>query len=245
MPSLKALVLMPSTSFIGRLPRIIGYGGFSFAGIRVRDFNSDLAETARHRRKKIRLPIIINGAGPAGLTLAIGLKKAQIPFEICESKRYDLPSRQRRNHVAILSQRNLDILSRLLQTPDSKLLSSMVIFEQAKAPDNVNIDQPIHTEALMEILRHQTPVHYGFRLEKEGISCLESVVTSRFREGEYLREFQGSLVVGADGIFSAGKICTVRLGYFIKYSCSQRPFWHLGLACHHVRLDGSDITEVL
>ncbi|CAF9923772.1 MAG: hypothetical protein ALECFALPRED_002543 [Alectoria fallacina] len=46
-------------------------------------------------------------------------------------------------------------------------------------------------------------VNYGFRLEHESISCLESVVTSRHDFGDKVRTFEGSLLVGADGIFSA------------------------------------------
>lgn len=48
-------------------------------------------------------------------------------------------------------------------------------------------------------------VNYGFRLEHESISCLESVVTSRHDFGDKVRTFEGSLLVGADGIFSAGR----------------------------------------
>lgn len=57
----------------------------------------------------------------------------------------------------------------------------------------------------MELLRRQVRVNYGFSLEHEGISCLESVITSRYRVRETIRTFQGSLLVGADGMFSAGR----------------------------------------
>jgi len=56
----------------------------------------------------------------------------------------------------------------------------------------------------MEMLRQHVPVHYGFKLEREGISSLASVITSNYITGQTVRTFQGSLLVGADGKFSAG-----------------------------------------
>ncbi len=55
-----------------------------------RGVDRDFASTAPKERRHVRLPTLINGAGPAGLVLAIGLKNAKIPFEIYERHRYDL-----------------------------------------------------------------------------------------------------------------------------------------------------------
>lgn len=57
----------------------------------------------------------------------------------------------------------------------------------------------------MERLRRRVRVNYGFMLEYQGISCRESVVTSRYAHGQTVRTFEGSLLVGADGTFSAGR----------------------------------------
>lgn len=60
------------------------------------------AQFTEGTRTRIRLPIIINGAGPAGLVLAVGLQNAKIPFEICEAQRHDLNSKPRRNQISLL-----------------------------------------------------------------------------------------------------------------------------------------------
>ena len=80
--------------------------------------NYDFASTTPIQRAHLRQPIIINGAGPAGLILAVGLKNARIPFEICETHRHDLPSRPRRNHVSILSSDILKPLRDFLRVPE-------------------------------------------------------------------------------------------------------------------------------
>jgi len=56
----------------------------------------------------------------------------------------------------------------------------------------------------MEMLRQLVLVHYGFKLEREGISSLESVIASKYITGQTVRTFQRSLLVGADGIFAPG-----------------------------------------
>ena len=155
---------------------------------------------------RVRDPIIINGAGPAGLMLAIGLQRANIPFEICESHRHDLPSKPRRNHMSQLSRGIVQYLKALLQAKTyQSFLRRIVLDPEAIPTDPWYHDHNIYTEALMELLREQVPVNYGFRLERSGISCLESVVTSEYHVGKTIRTFQGSLLVGADGIFSTGK----------------------------------------
>lgn len=171
-----------------------------------RGVNYDFASTAPVERAYVRRPIIINGAGPAGLILAIGLKNARIPFEICESHRHDLPSRLRRNHVSILMSDVFEPLRQFLRVPNSKSFLDEIVLNPPKSGRLVARryeDYPISTESLMKLLRRQVRVNYGFRLEHEGISCLESVFTSRYNFGDSIRTFEGSLLVGADGMFSA------------------------------------------
>lgn len=122
----------------------------------------------------VRDPIIINGAGPAGLILAIGLRNANIPFEICEQHRHDLPSRQHRNHVSLLSKDVLNFFKKYLIHP--REFGSFLGKIGVNAPDP-GLGTPYHdylikTESLLEVLRQKVHVNYGFRLEHEGISCL-------------------------------------------------------------------------
>lgn len=164
---------------------------------------------ARHmpiHGRHVRQPIIINGAGPAGLILAIGLQNAGIPFEICETHRHDLHSAPRRNHVSILSSQLLRPLRELLRFPSHKsFLKQIAINPPVSRKEVRGHDHPINTEVLMQLLRRQVPVNYGFTLDREGISCLETVVTSRYLVGETIRIFEGSLLVGADGTFLRGR----------------------------------------
>lgn len=96
-------------------------------------------------RTRVRDPIIINGAGPAGLVLAIGLQNANIPYEICERHRHDLPSRPRRNHVSLLRKSMFNNLTTLLKFPDRWLLLRTIL-ANAPIPDlNAPFqDYPIH-----------------------------------------------------------------------------------------------------
>lgn len=170
------------------------------------DANFDFARTTPTHRTTVRQPIIINGAGPAGLILAIGLKNAGIPFEICESHRHDLHSGPRRNHVSILSSQLLRPLREFLRFPNYKsLLKQFALDPPASRDDAKRHDHSINTEVFMQLLRRQVRVNYGFRLERDGISCLESTVTSRYLVGETIKILEGSLLVGADGTFSAGR----------------------------------------
>lgn len=172
--------------------------------------NHDFASTAPKERRNIRLPILINGAGPAGLILAIGLQNAKIPFEICEKHRHDLQTRPRRNHVSILSSYILKPLKDFLraQTYRSFLTDIALKTRSSTVRDARNHDHSIHTESFLEMLRQHVPVNYGFNLEREGISSLESVITSQFITGQTIRTFQGSLLVGADSVLSAGNAPT-------------------------------------
>jgi len=172
-----------------------------------RGVDHDFASTAPKERRHVRLPTLINGAGPAGLVLAIGLKNAKIPFEICERHRYDLQSMPRRTHVSMLSRYILKPLKDFLraQTYQSILNDDIALSPLPPgAGDARKHDHSNHTESFMEMLRQHVPVHYGFKLEREGISSLESVITSNYITGQTVRTFQGSLLVGADGKFSAG-----------------------------------------
>lgn len=170
------------------------------------DANYNFTRITPRERRPVRQPIIINGAGPAGLILAIGLQNARIPFEICETHRHDLHSRPRRNHVSILSSELLRPLREILRFPSYKsFLKEIALNPPATGVKARRHDYSINTEVLMQLLRRQVRVNYGFRLEHEGISCLESVITSRYLVGETIRTFEGSLLVGADGIFSAGR----------------------------------------
>ena len=138
--------------------------------------------------------------------LAIGLQRANIPFEICESHRHDLPSKIRRNHMSQLSSNIVQHLKKFLRARFySSFLRRIVLYPYAIPTDPGRHTHDVYTEALMELLREQVPVNYGYRLERSGISCLESVVTSDYHVGKVIRTFQGSLLVGADGIFSAGE----------------------------------------
>ena len=155
-------------------------------------------------RTYFRHPIIINGAGPAGLILAIGLKNAGIPYEICERHRHDLPSKPRRNYPSLLSPGTLKSLKAFLRAPSSRsILDKIAVNIPAPRADDGQLQHYVKTESLLELLRRQVPVHYGFTLSYEGITCLESVVTSRFVVDGTIKTFEGSLVVGADGKFSS------------------------------------------
>lgn len=169
-----------------------------------RGVDHGFASTAPKERRHVRLPTLINGAGPAGLVLAIGLKNAKIPFEICERHRYDLQSMPRRTHVSMLSRYILKPLKDFLraQTYQSILNDDIALSPLPPgAGDARKHDHSNHTESFMEMLRQHVPVHYGFKLEREGISSLESVITSNYITGQTVRTFQGSLLVGADGNF--------------------------------------------
>ena len=209
--------------------------------------NYDFASTTPTQRAYIRQPIIINGAGPAGLILAIGLKNAKIPFEICETHRHDLPSRPRRNHVSILSSDILKPLRDFLRVPTFRsFLDEVALNPPQPGLDARRHDHSITTESWMELLRRQVRVNYGFRLEPEGISCLESVVTSQYRVGEAIRTLQGSLLVGADGIFSAGRFhnhiqnCPTNTA-----SCSKRHVQSVRLTCRYIRFVHSHHTGAI
>ena len=195
-----------------RLPR----QSFSSFDPAFQHVNYDFASTTPTERTFVRRPIIINGAGPVGLILAIGLKNARIPFEICERHRHDLPDRPRRNHVSVLVSDIFQPLREFLRVPNFKSFLDKIALNPPSL-ERLKLrcfdDYPIYTEALLDLLRQQVRVNYGFRLEHEGISCLESVVTSRYNFGDKIRTFEGSLLVGADGIFSAGR----------AHQCTQRP----------------------
>ena len=165
----------------------------------------DFAKSAPKERAHVRLPIVINGAGPAGLMLAIGLKNARIPFEICERQRHDLPSKLRRNNASLLLANVFNPLKKFLNAPDYESFLSEIAIPQSTSKGNMKCDQRIYTEAFLDLLRREVPVNYGYKLQHDGISCLESVVTSKYIAGQTVRTLQGSLLVGADGKFSAGE----------------------------------------
>lgn len=177
----------------------------------LRGANWDFASISPGERRNVRHPIIINGAGPAGLLLAIDLQSAKIPFEICESERHDLESRSRRNHASLLSRGIFRPMREFLRIKDPNLFADILnnlllncgATAEAGAKNRLSKDQYIHTESLMELLRRQVPVNYGLRLDREGISCRESLAT--YNTGRSYRTFEGSLLVGADGLLSQGK----------------------------------------
>lgn len=169
----------------------------------------DFASTMPSERKRVRLPIVINGAGPAGLLLAIGLKNAKIPFEICEKRGHDMKSRGERNHISLLSRDMRKPLKDFLKVENYMSFLKRVALNPSKIGlDARKYDQVIHNESLLGVFREHVKVNYGYRLESEGISSLESVITPKYIVGANIRTFPGSLLVGADGIFSAGKACT-------------------------------------
>lgn len=170
----------------------------------IKRVDHDFASTAPKERKNVRLPILINGAGPAGLLLAIGLKNAKIPFEICEKHRHDRQTRPRRNHLSMLSSYILKPLKGFLGAQTYRSFLDEDILVGPLPSDARHRDHSIHTESFMEMLRQHVPVNYGCKLNREGISRLEGVVSSKYITGGTGRTFQGSLLVGADGIFSAG-----------------------------------------
>lgn len=161
---------------------------------------------APKERAHVRLPIIINGAGPAGLVLANGLQNAIIPFEICERHRHDLPSRPYRTHSSILSEQVLNPLRKFLNYQSFEQLLTPLVIAGSKSRKDRRCDHVINTEALLKALRRNVRVNYGHELLRSGISCRESVVTSQYIAGQTVRTFRGSLLVGADGLFSAGRV---------------------------------------
>ena len=156
-------------------------------------------------RAQNRLPIIINGAGPAGLIVAIRLKNANIPFEIFEKHEQDLPSKLRRNYVSHLSIGRLGALQKMLGYSSRQKLLGRISNDRFRDMSRIQQSTPIHTEALMQLLREQVPVHYGHTLEHHAISCRASVITSQYLAGHLVRTFQACLIVGADGKYSAGR----------------------------------------
>ena len=197
-------------------------------------------------RAKVRLPIIINGAGPSGLTLAIGLKNAGIPFEIFETLRHDLGKQrqrdllqfQRRDYISYLQDAILRPLRDSLGFPTVKsLLSRIQLFgRQTSEMRRMTYDHPIHTESFLDILRQQVKVHYGFRLESEGISCLESVNSADYIHGQAIKVFEGSLLVGADGLMSSGKESHVASmsGHSLTHQSSETSGHVVDLACYYL-----------
>lgn len=170
--------------------------------VAVYDIDHDFARTAPKERKNKRLPIIINGAGPAGLILAIGLKNANIPFEICET--HDLLTRPRRNYPSLLADGLLVPLRKFLGYQTHGSLLQSIAVSPSTVLDTKGNGYLVNTHSLMELLGRDVKVNYGFRLEREGISCLGSVVKTEYVTGKTTNTLEGSLLVGADGNFSAG-----------------------------------------
>lgn len=191
-------------------------------------------------RAHVRLPIIMNGAGPAGLILAIGLQNANIPFEICETQRHDLPSKRRSNQVSLLERTTLAPLKKFLKDLSYESILDNVRVNTFPTRLEARGDAVhIKTEALLAMLRRYVSVNYGFHLENQGISCLESVISSQYAVGQNLKTFEGSLLVGADGTHSAG---IAVISSFVAYcllctlqSEGQVTFGH-GLQSHTDRL---------
>ena len=100
-----------------------------------------------------RLPIIINGAGPAGLILAVCLKNANIPFEIFENLEQDGQSKLRRNHVTHLNIGRLSILEKLLKFSTKKQMLRRISNRSIRHPSDSRKESFDHTEALMKLLR--------------------------------------------------------------------------------------------
>ena len=122
-----------------------------------RKVDYDFARSTPLKRAHVRLPIIINGAGPAGLILAIGLQNAKIPFEICEAHRHDLPSKPRRNHASLLSMSILSHLKRILRAPDYWSFLERIALKPL--PPGFDIESLlVNTESLLELLRQQVRV---------------------------------------------------------------------------------------
>ena len=123
-----------------------------------------------------------------------------------ESHRHDLPPKLRRNHMSQLSSRIVRQLGGLLQAPTYPSFLRRIVLDPDAIPTYPSqMAHNVYTEALMELLREQVRVNYGHRLERSGISCSERAVTANYNCDKVIRTFQGSLLVGADGIFSAGK----------------------------------------
>ena len=163
----------------------------------------------REVRARVRLPIIINGAGPAGLILAIYLKNANIPFEIFEKEEQNLASRKvRRNYVSHLSPDSIHILKKLLNfSTKQELLQEVqrMSINRLRTSSDIRRGTRVYTESLLLLLRQQVHVHYGHTLEHQAISCRESVITSQYVRGNLIQTFRACLIVGADGKFSAGR----------------------------------------
>lgn len=169
-----------------------------------------VAKASPKERNRVRLPIIINGAGPAGLMLAIGLRNVNIPFEVCE--RHDRLSRPRRNYISILSHEVVNLLMKVLNYPTTQSLIRGLLAAPHPLHPPPN-GRWVFTESLMERLRDQISVNYGFQLESKNISCVDNVLMSKYITGSTSRTFLGSLMVGADGITSAGRF-SQRIRFF-------------------------------
>ena len=180
------------------------YNGYDQLG-KIPDYGSTVSG-AREVPTPNRLPIIINGAGPAGLILAIRLKNAKIPFEIFEKEEQDLLSKRlRRNHVSYLGPRDLSILRKLLSFSTEQRLLQKIANHFSENVSESSKGVSISFEALMQLLRKQVDVHYGHTLERHAISCRANVMNPQYATRELVRTFRGCLIVGADGKFSAGR----------------------------------------
>ena len=142
-------------------PQKITYRGARGSATRPTRPDYDILKNVPEERAHVRLPIIINGAGPAGLLLANGLQNAKIPFEICEVHRHDLPG-PRRHHIALLSKQVLSPLREFLKSPSLQHLLPDIVTAGPKTRAFWRCDHLIHTEALLKLLRRNIPVNYGY-----------------------------------------------------------------------------------
>ena len=114
-------------------------------------------------------------------------------------------------------------LKELLQVKDYKsALNRMWVAPLGAGLDPRRYDHLIHTETLLEVLMENFDVHYGLWLESEGMSYRESTMTSRYTTNRHkIRTFRGSLIAGADGMFSAGKLQSSYDDVDMRWLCAR------------------------
>lgn len=142
-----------------------------------------------------KAPIIINGAGIAGLSLARVLQNANVPFEIFERHTKDSPLRTRRQ---VWFDWSPDLFPDLPQRLN-------IAFKNIARPRFGHNSSRLRTQHFIGQLNQGIDVHWGHNLHQEGINIAGGAITPKYAHEKIIKIIKGSMLVGADGLFSTGK----------------------------------------
>ena len=175
---------------------------------------------------KMAKPILVIGAGVAGLSLARTLLAHSVPVRIFDK----LPQLRKHSYGITLLPWAYEPLIRALQLGTAAELKRATATDAAvgglgninplgayarSASDSVSSDAQSYRcgqSKLSEYLAKGVEVEYSSKLES--ISCTDTGVLVQFEDN---KTAEGSLVVGADGVHSAGQITFA----CVKCECSQ------------------------